>query len=209
MATKIQLYNGALRILGERKLASLTEASEARRLLDDVYDEGAVRACLESGMWNFAIRSVEAAYTPSVAPDFGFSRAFDKPTDWVRTIALCSDDRFRSPLDATQYSDEAGYWFSDHDTLYIRYVSDDSSYGGDLAGWPMSFTKFVQAHLAFEIAPKLTPAATALSNVAQIRAKALHDARNKDALNEGAQVPVTNSWVRSRMGRSMRRYDRA
>ena len=37
MATKLGLYNRALRVLGETKLSSLSEAREPRYILDDIY----------------------------------------------------------------------------------------------------------------------------------------------------------------------------
>jgi hypothetical protein len=39
-ASKLKLYNDALGILGERRLASLTENREPRRVLDEVWDAG-------------------------------------------------------------------------------------------------------------------------------------------------------------------------
>ena len=41
MITRLQLYNSALLLLGERNLASLSENREPRRLLDHVWDTGA------------------------------------------------------------------------------------------------------------------------------------------------------------------------
>jgi hypothetical protein len=121
--TKLTLYNDALLLCGERFLASLTEEREPRRLLDRAWDGGAVRACLEMGQWGFAMRTIQLDYDSGIQPDFGYARAFVKPTDWVLTSGLCSDEFFRSPL--TRYTDEAGYWYSDLDTIYVRYVSDD------------------------------------------------------------------------------------
>src|SRR5258708_823139 len=122
MTDKLSLYNGALtEFLGERKLANLTENREPRRVLDEIWDGGALRYCLEQGLWNFAMRTIQLTYSPSVEPDFGFRYAFDKPTDWVRTAALCVDEFFRCPL--LQYNDEAGFWFADIDTIYVRYIS--------------------------------------------------------------------------------------
>src|SRR3546814_10721056 len=77
-ATQLSLYNGALRLCGEAKLANLTEDREPRYVLDDVWDDGALRHCLQQGLWNFAMRTVEAEYSPSVEPSFGFRRAFDR-----------------------------------------------------------------------------------------------------------------------------------
>ena len=45
MASKLSIYNGALRAIGERRLASLTEDRASRRELDDAYDD-VVANCL-------------------------------------------------------------------------------------------------------------------------------------------------------------------
>jgi hypothetical protein len=43
----------------------------------------------------------------------------------VLTSGVFQDEFMRTPL--TDYADEAGYWFSDYDTIYVRYVSDDAA----------------------------------------------------------------------------------
>src|SRR3990167_1754361 len=132
-ASKISLYNGALRLLGQTNLEDTDEAREPRYALDDAYDKGAVKQCLEQGVWNFALRSVEIDYDASITPTFGLTRAFAKPSDWVRTAIVSSDEYFRNPLADTEYRDEGGYWYSDLDTMWIQYVSNDAAYGGDLS----------------------------------------------------------------------------
>ena len=78
---KLALYNGSLALLGARKLASLTENQLSRRELDGVFSRGGIRTCLQLGQFNFAIRTVQLDYSPSVEPPFGYTHAFDKPTD--------------------------------------------------------------------------------------------------------------------------------
>src|SRR4051794_15494709 len=95
-ATKLGVYNDALRLLGERNLADVTEEAEARYALDGAWDKGAVSYggpiyCLELGYWNFATRSAALNYSPSVEPPFAYLRAFDKPVDWVRTVSVSFD----------------------------------------------------------------------------------------------------------------------
>ena len=70
MTTQLTLYNNALHLIGERKLSSLSENRECRRLLDTVWDRPAIDDCLERGQWNFAIRSVHIDHSPSVEPAF-------------------------------------------------------------------------------------------------------------------------------------------
>ena len=47
MTTKLTLYNGALRLLGQTNIEDTDEAREPRYTLDDAYDKGAVKHCLE------------------------------------------------------------------------------------------------------------------------------------------------------------------
>ena len=129
---RLDVYNGALRRLGSRRLASLTENREPRRVLDDIWNNGAlVNYALERGEWNFALRSVQGAYNAGITPGFGFRCAFDKPDDFRRLAGLSADEYFRRPLTAEEYTDEGGYWLSDNDTIFIRYVSSHDNYGYD------------------------------------------------------------------------------
>ena len=194
--SKLSLYNDALFLVGEREIASLTESREPRRVLDRAWDAGAVDACLEQGLWKFALRAVEIDYSTSVTPDFGYARAFDKPTDYVRTAAVCADEFFNVPL--LQYADEADYWFSDLDTMYVKYVSDDDDYGYDYGKWPQTFSKYVSAYLANEIAPRLTQDKEKRVMIDSLMTRRLKDAKSKDAMNDPTKFPPPGSWVRSR-----------
>lgn len=201
--TRLQLYNDALLLAGERAIASLTVTEETRRLLDQVWTNGGVDACLEEGQWQFAMRTIQIDYDPGIDPDFGYLHGFDKPTDWVLTSALCSDEFFRVPV--LRYSDEAGYWFSDLETLYVRYVSNDGSYGGDLSSWPQSFTEFVAAHFATKLVLKMSsdPEKRRLfDNPANpkhsIRGRALLQAKSRCAMASPTLIPPAGRWSGAR-----------
>jgi hypothetical protein len=200
--SRLTLYNNALLMSGERPLASLTEAREPRRLLDQVWDTGGVRKCLEQGQWTFAMRTVELDYDPDVAPTFGLSRAFDKPTDWVATSAVCSDAYFRTPL--LSYVDEANYWYAALDTIYVRYVSDADTYGMNLARWPGSFEDFVAAFFSERIVYKLSTSEESLKK-ATIRLERLKKlALNKDAMASPSKVLPPGRWSRARLSNTGR-----
>lgn len=203
-ATKLGLYNGALRILKERKLASLAENREPRRLLDDAYGDGstngAVRYCLEMGQWTFATRSVQIDYSPSVTPSFGYQYAFDHPTDLVRVAAVCSDEYYTVPL--LGYVDERHYWYASQQTIYVKYVSNHANYGADLSLWPESFVKIVEAYLAKEIAASLTSGNEAVKLADAVWKEAKAEARSIDAMNKPTAFPPPGSWVLSRSGSS-------
>lgn len=198
MATRLGIYNEALRAIGERRLASLTENREPRRLLDDVWDGNGVRYCLERGQWNFAMRTVALEYTSSIEPPFGYGRAFTKPTDLVRICGLSAEAYFNNPL--SQYVENAGYWFAEPDTIYVQYVSDDDQYGGDLSLWPETFSTYVAMHFATEIAPKLSVSGSKVQAVEEKAKKSLTDARSNDAMSGPTQFAPMGSWAGARLG---------
>jgi hypothetical protein len=196
VADQLSIYNGALLIIGERFLASLTEEREPRRLLDFVWSDNGVKECLEAGQWNFAMRSSQIDYDPTIDPDFGYNRAFSKPDDWILTSAVCADEFFRSPL--TRYVDEAGFWYSDLDTIFVRYVSSDISYGMNVGLWPESFTKYVQAHFASRIILRMSNSETEHARVLKLKEKQLLEARNRSAMMGPTAFSARGNWSLSR-----------
>lgn len=203
MTTKLSLYQGACALLGARRLLSLTENQLSRRELDGIYARGGISSCLRMGQWNFAMRTIQLDYSPSIEPEFGYPRAFDKPTDWVRTCGLCSDDRFKEPL--LDVVDEAGHWFSELDTIYVRYVSSDTSYGMDYSLWPENFARVVECYFAKETCLRLTQSASLKEELEVSFKKLLKEAKATDAMDEAASFPPTGSWVRARRSGGGRR----
>src|SRR5688572_7684332 len=122
---KLRVYNDALRLCGESPLPSLLKESEVRHYLDSVW-ETAVDYCLEMGQWKFAIRSIMLTYSPSVTVGFGYTRAFDKPTDLIRTTGVYTGDSFHSAL--LDYRDEGPYWLAHADDMWVSYVSNDDAF---------------------------------------------------------------------------------
>jgi hypothetical protein len=196
MTDKLKIYNTALRYAGERKLATLNDGGEPNELLDNVWDNGGVDVCLETAQWKFAMRSVRIDFDPNVTTDFGYRFGFSKPTDWVITSAMCSDEFFDVPL--TRYVDENDFWYCDLEEIYVRYVSNDASYGNDLSLWPQSFANYVSAHFANEIVDKLTSNETTMMSVEKRLDKARITATNKDAMAGPQKFPAPGQWVNSR-----------
>lgn len=200
--TQLGLYNEALRIIGERRLSSLSENREPRRLLDDAWNADAIDYVLEQGLWNFAMRAIQITYSETVTPAFGLQYAFDQPTDHIRTAAVCEDEYFKVPV--TNYVEEVDFWFADFSPLYIRYVSNASTYGNDLTRWPPTFAKYVAAYLAAEIVLALTSDPERKKLTLAVMQQRLKDARSKDAMADPTQFPAQGNWSASRHGNSKR-----
>jgi hypothetical protein len=199
MTTKLSLYNGALRMLGERPLASLSENRTPRRELDAAWDGGAVDMCLEAGQWKFAMRSVTVDAETDIVPTFGYQYAFEIPDDHRRLGGVFSDEAMHTAL--MDYREEAGFWYANQETIYIRYVSNDPNFGLDLSRWPARFVKYVESHLAFEIAQSTTGDAGKVKDMISLRDKRfLPDALSNDAMQDPSRRLPPSNWSMARVG---------
>ena len=193
MASKLSLYGGALRALGERRLSSLTEDRASRRELDDAYDR-VLGNCIEAGFWNYAMRTVELEASTDVTPQFGLSYAYEKPDDWVRTYKMSANERFQPPLE--EWHDEQGYIFCDVEPLYLRYVSSEAAL--NLSLWPASFETYVELALARAVCLNVNSSETRNEQLKKDLKAAKADALAKDAMNQAVEFPPTGTWVQSR-----------
>lgn len=206
MATsQLDLYNDALFILGERELATIDDDVTPKHVLDQIWTK-ARDYCLEQGHWKFAQRTSKFDFSSTVTPAFGYSRAFEKPTDFIRTSRVCSDEFLFSPYD--QYQEEKNFWYAEIDSLYIQYVSNDVAYGYDLSLWSESFTYFVAAYLAYRARRRIMPSADA-DDVKREYLEAKDNALAKDAVEGPTQQLPTGKWINARHGgRRKSYYDR-
>lgn len=145
MATKLSIYNHALLLMKERRLATLTEDRESRRVLDEFYDQ-CVQFCLEQGMWKFAMRGVSIAQSGSGL--YGFTYKFDKPNDFIHLFSASEAADYDPPL-VYGFVDEADIFYGNVTPLRVRYSSNHATLGGGLlADWPQGFAEYVATELA-------------------------------------------------------------
>lgn len=182
--TKLSLYNGALLMCGDRRLLTLNDNVEARYILDDIWDNGAVDEVLEHGLWKHAIRTVAINSTPDLEPAFGFRYAFEKPDDLIRLVSLCSDEISSMPLYG--YQDDNAYWWADLDIIYVRYVSNAADYGGDMSLWPQSFCRYFEGYMALRAIRQLTNAQTDK----EVLRREVRDLRTRAKSNDAQKDPV-------------------
>lgn len=202
---QLATYNGALRRLGSTKLASLTEERKARRIMDDIWENGrSVRKCLARGDWNFALRAVKLDAETGIETEFGWSYAFQIPEDMVRLSALGRDEYFRTSLTGEEYAVEGDYFLTSDDELYVRFVSDDGSFGFDSGKWTPGFRDYLECYHAFHACEPITSSRTLKADLYQEMRDALGEAKTVDAMEEGVKFRPSGSWVRSRSGRNFR-----
>ena len=196
MATKQELYDEALIEIGDRTYLT-SESKEAVRTLDKVYDQ-VIAECLAEGSWNFAMESIKVDADTGIEPSFGYSEVFAKPTDWVRTHAISTDEMFYYPLN--DFFDENETWSAGTTPIYVRYVSNDTGLGLELSKWTANFKRYVVLELALRVVRRLTQEYP--EELVFLRDKARRRAKNHDAMDEGARFKPYGSWTISRYGRS-------
>lgn len=200
MPTQLEVYNDALRKLGELRLATLTDDVEARYVLDGAWP-AAVELSVCDGYWNFATKTVELVSDSAIDEIPGYASGFNKPADWLRTIKIYPDANKVEELD---YADEGGKIYANQGSLILRYLSRDPAQ--NLSTWPVYFTQVVAARLALEVCDRITQSGSHFEKLYKLHKELLASARNKDALDQPSVRFRPGSWVRamrkSRSGRA-------
>ena len=92
------------------------------------------------------------------------------------------------------------YWYADLDEIYVKYVSNDANFGGDIGDWPATFTEYVKSYFAYRIVFSLTSDKQRHAMVQAELDNRLTTAKNRDAMAGPARFPASGSWTRSRRG---------
>lgn len=197
MATdQLALYNLALASIGGRMLDTLSEQREERRALDKIWNAGAgaVTYCLGQGYWDHAMK--QSSSTAASTGDFDFNYFHNYPSDLVKLSGISADQNFSCSLE--RYEIQTTSIKTDEDTLYLRYVSNSTTAGGNLAIWPETFTRWVGTWLGLQIAPTFLKDGPGLATIARLEMKSkrmLLDARSKDAQQDAQRTVSQGTWL--------------
>lgn len=204
MATsKLLLYRGACDVLGERKIQSLIEDVPLRKTLDGIWQRDGVERCLQEGLWNFATRGVQLDADPSYTASFGHTYSFALPDDYVRLVAISHSETYKPAL--RNYHMDARRIYSDHEVLYLRYVSKHSTWGLNFELWPPNFTAFVETDFGWRACRRTTGSGRTKAEIGEDRMAALAKARSTDAAEESTEIQPSGAWGQAR-GRRGRYY---
>jgi hypothetical protein len=197
VADKLSSYNNALILLEERRLATLSEQREPKRVLDALWDNN-VAYCLSQGLWRFAKRVAVIDASTAVVPAFGYLYGFKLPDDWVRTVVISTAPTLDPPL--LQYNEETGYVYANASPLYVSYISNDVRYGLNIGAWPPTFTDYVEHRLAWRASGRLAGKDQLKADLERQQMKAKRNAKAIDAMNDPPGLPPLPFLVRARRG---------
>jgi hypothetical protein len=153
----------------------------------DSYWSDAVAYCLSQGLWKFAKRTVQIDNDAALTPQFGFNYRFAIPSDFVRVILVSTSPNMDPPL--LQYSEEAGFWYANLTPIYVAYVSNDPTYGRNLAAWPAHFVDYVTLRLARYSAFRITGDARMREELKSAEDRARRVAKAEEAMDEPPGLP--------------------
>lgn len=182
--SQVGIANLALYRCKTSAISSLTEASQAARIVNAVWEY--VRdEVLAAYPWNFAKARATLAQD-TTAPTYGYDYRYAKPSNCLRILEVVQSD---APVD---YVEEGDYLLTDADNtdadLYIRYITVIS----DCAKWPPMFINAFAWRLAAEVGSMLESVNTNdLMNKYQL---CLIDAKGHNQMQEAVHEPTAGTW---------------
>ena len=200
MPDKTYIFNLALILLGSNPILDAdSDTSKKAVTLRTVYD-GARDLALADHPWNFATKRATLAQV-SEAPAFGFTYAYQPPTDCLRVLGVCqgSDSHphyHHSDIDPDiTYRMEGGLLLTNESTVKIKYISRIEIEGLFSPGFVLAFSYWLAGLAAYG-----TTGNPSLKNqiMQEYATVGLPKAKSLDAQEGTPETVEENRWIKSR-----------
>lgn len=186
MASKVEICNKGLQLLGAKRITDLAENSRNAKACNFVY-ESLKRECLRLHVWMFSIKRADLA-ADSPAPSWGRANSFTLPSDFIRLAKPYPEDDYNS----RDWLIEGKKILTDESApLYIRYVYDVT----DPNEMDSLFIKYFSAEIANTLCEEITQSNTKQAKAIAERDDALAKAKKINAIEQPPQQAVEDPWV--------------
>jgi len=187
MSDQTSLFNGALALIGERRVESPDDETWPGPLLKERWPT--VRdAVFRAHPWNCLIE--RAALSRGVAvPAFGYSYRYELPADCLRVLAPTEPEG--------PFATEGRALLSDAETLAIRYVARSD----DPAVYDALLVTALEQRLAMEVATRVTDSSVLQERLFNLYQQTLAKARSVDSVESPHFGTTRPAWHRVRAGR--------
>jgi hypothetical protein len=195
----VSIVNAALDKLGTDPIVSLSDDVKQARNASRMY--GRVRDLeLTLHTWRFSVaRTTLAALND--APAFGYARAFQLPTDFLRLL-WCGDyapgidlSEIRTGMDSPDWTIEGRQILSNHPSplklVYVRRVTNETEFSPE-------FTECFVSRLAVELSASLTDSNPRVERAQADYQLGLRAARRANAIQLPPQPLADDSWLIAR-----------
>jgi hypothetical protein len=188
--SEVDISNSCFRKIGVRqKIGSFDEGTPAANFAADRYEE--LRdELLRAHSWNFAMKRAALAQV-ATDPVFEYDRAYQLPSDWLRTVRVFDNDAGAGYID---YREEDGKILASREALWLLYVYEVT---GPNAMTP-DFREALAYKMAIEAAVDLVGSRN-LSETMEVRfEKSFVKAMGTDAQSDGPRRLPRGTWVTRR-----------
>jgi len=179
MASNVDICNSALNLLGASTISALTEDTKNARICNQRFAPVRNRV-FRSHPWNCLIKRVQLAEN-STAPVVEYSKAFNLPSDHLRTLKLHNGST-DSITGSITYKLEGSTLVTNESTAYIVYVALDTD--------PNNYDAYLMEALSYQLAADM---AYGITNNATLAKNLLTDADEK--LREARFIDATENSV--------------
>lgn len=199
MATKQEIANGVMRLLGQQTF-TLSDGTPHDAQFGDLYDE-VLADLLRSHPWNFATKREELTQN-GTAPIFEFEFAYDLPADFIRIISVHPNSDGRGTIvyreELVDDTGDTRVLVAGANELWLRYVALIT----DTTLFPPDFTRALQYALARDLSIPITDSNTLEDTFGKKADRWLAKARSADGLGQYPERRPRGSWVEVR-GRAL------
>jgi hypothetical protein len=213
VVTAVDVCNMALGLIGNKAKVTDIDPSDGSAEADHCvrFYPQAIRAILEMHNWSFAKRKRVLTVVnadPDDTDDPAWQYRYQLPDDWVKTIAVLSEDATNDymiadtkvPVDHdVKYSEDDAQLrlYTNQEDAWLRYIY----YEDDPNQWSHLFMQAVVWHLASMLAGPIIKGAeghTEAQRCLQRMGAYLGEARIKDGMDRQATVTKKASWIAGR-----------
>ena len=194
MAAQVDICNLALARIGSENIISIDDDSKRAKTLKAVYD--LVRdIVLADHPWNFATTRKTLALL-ALAPEFGYSYAYEMPTDpfCLRMLGIVGVSSANVDPNI-EYKIEGRQLLTNAKPCQIKYISQVTIEGV----FTPSFCSAFSLRLAAEVAYKITGNAALKSEAMKEYLMELSKAKSQDAQEDTPEAWESTSWADSRL----------
>lgn len=187
MTSEVAICNAALAKVSNNRIVSLTEGSTAGNLCNEMYERIRDRL-LRRHIWNFNKKRLKLAQL-ATAPVFGWTYAYQLPSDWVRNIGVYPDS---AGINQTHdYQTEGRMILADHESIYLVYgarITDPNEFDD-------MFREALAYAIAVELAVPLAKSATLRDRMDEAFNAYVMETQTIDGQDDPPDYPSEPGWA--------------
>jgi hypothetical protein len=171
MTTSVSICSNALLELGVSGIADFGEGNDRARVCGALYPN-LRNEVLRSHTWKSAVSRVQLSPMTD-APDYGFTKRYLLPSDWVRTMKVGGEGDW-----AVDFRQEGRYLLSNATPLFLRYVRRNENEGE----WDDLLVSIMQMRVKWAICYAITKSTSLRDTLRQEYQQALMIAKSIDSM---------------------------